>query len=110
MEPNRKDYLFILVELMFKLFTKVVDMGHAFLNPQEYQKLFDPTIDWVIQCIAYQADRNVFKEIWAEYQKGKRHAVFLKSIIKYFPSEIISVATTILIKSIKDDLEGNSDG
>jgi hypothetical protein len=29
--------------------------------------------------------------------------VFLKSIVKYFPSPIIAAATTTLMKSVKDD-------
>jgi hypothetical protein len=58
--------------------------------------LFDPTVDWLMQCLAYQADRNVFKDVWALYGNNEKHAIFLKSIIRYFPSEIISVAVTVI--------------
>lgn len=97
MAPNQKDYLYILIELMLKLYDASVSRGHNSIALEQYKKLFDPTIDWVVQCIAYQADRSTFKDIWALYSTNKKHPIFLKSIIRYFPSEIISVATTICL-------------
>jgi len=35
--------------------------------------------------------------------------VFLKSIVKYFPSPIIAAATTTLMKSVKEDFNGKVD-
>jgi hypothetical protein len=43
------------------------------------------------------------------YSNNKKHAVFLKAIIRYFPSEIVSVAVGVLAKSIKNDFEGRID-
>lgn len=60
-------------------------------------------MDWLIQCFAYQADRQLFGDIWAIYQNHPKHAIFLKSIIRYFPSEIISVTVSIMINSINTD-------
>ena len=65
--------------------------------------MFDPTVDWLIQCFAYQADRSLFQDIWAIYSNHPKHAIFLKSIIRYFPSEIISVTVQIMITSISTD-------
>lgn len=65
--------------------------------------MFDPTVDWLIQCFAYQADRQLFQDIWAIYTNHPKHAIFLKSIIRYFPSEIISVTVQIMINSINTD-------
>lgn len=59
--PNSKDYLFLLVEYMMKLYTYAFDKGHPVLDLAQYMSLFDPTIDWVIQCIAFQSDRETFK-------------------------------------------------
>ena len=53
-----------------------------------------------MQCLAYNADRQVFKDVWAIFSNHPKNPIFLKSIIKYFPSDIISVAVTILIMSI----------
>ena len=40
---------------------------------------------------------------------SKKHAIFLKSIIRYFPSDIVSVAVTVLAMSIKNDFDGRID-
>lgn len=107
--PNEKDYLMVLVEFMFKLYANIVEKGHSTLELAQYQSLFDPTVDWVIQCIAHQSDRDVFKQVYEMYATNKKHAIFLKSIMRYFPSEIVSVAVGVLAKSIKNDFEGRID-
>lgn len=107
--PNAKDYLLLLVEYMFKLYNLVVERGHHSLDTAQYRSLFDPTVDWLIQCLAYQADRQVFKDVWAVYSNHPKYPIFLKSIVKHFPSEIVSVAVTILIMSVKDDYKDQVD-
>lgn len=42
-------------------------------------------------------------------ENKKKHAIFLKSIIRYFPSDIVSVAVTTLAKAIKEDFDGRID-
>jgi len=51
--PNEKEYLFLIIEYMFKMYTNIKQKGHSSLELPQYLSLFDPTIDWVIQCIAY---------------------------------------------------------
>lgn len=51
--PNNKDYLYILIEFMFKIYNSIVDKGHTSLELSQYLSLFDPTVDWVIQCIGF---------------------------------------------------------
>lgn len=100
-QPKQKDYLHVLVEYLFKVYNRVVEKGHHSLEAAEYQSLFHPPIDWVIQCVAWQADRNEFKDLWTLFSNCKvKHAIFLKSIIRYFPAEIISVAVGVIMKSI----------
>ena len=65
--------------------------------------LFEPTIDWLFQCLAYESDRGIFVTVWELYGKSEKHSVFLKSIIKYFPSPIVSAATTTLLASTRED-------
>ena len=43
------------------------------------------------------------------YTAHPKHAIFLKSIIRYFPSEIISVTVAIMINSINTDFAVNPD-
>jgi len=109
MDPKIKDYLYILVEFMFKLYNSIVIKGHPSLEMDKYLSLFEPTIDWIFQCLAWQSDRNVFKDVWALYTSNNKHAQFLKAIIRYFPAEIISVAVTIITQSIKNDYVNNVD-
>ena len=43
------------------------------------------------------------------YSSNEKHVVFLKSIIRYFPSDIISVAVGVITASIKTDFAGKPD-
>ena len=43
------------------------------------------------------------------YSNNKKHSIFLKSIIRYFPSDIVSVAVGVLAKAIKNDVDGRTD-
>mmetsp|Transcript_39139 Transcript_39139/g.51197 ORF Transcript_39139/g.51197 Transcript_39139/m.51197 type:complete len:95 (+) Transcript_39139:937-1221(+) len=47
-DPTNKDYLILMVEYMFKLYDNVVKKGHEYLPSEQYQSLFDPTVDWLI--------------------------------------------------------------
>lgn len=104
--PNEREYLYLMIEYMMRLYTNVVEKGHPMLELSQYLSLFEPCIDWVMQCIAHGANRDVFKQIFEMYSSQKKHAVFLKAIIRYFPSEIVSVAVGTLAKSIKVDFDG----
>jgi len=101
--PTQKDYLVCLIDFLFKLYDITVKRGHQQLDLETYLSLFEPPIDWLIQCLAYEADRSIFATVWDLYGKHNKHVVFLKSIVKYFPSLIIAAATTTLMKSIKED-------
>jgi hypothetical protein len=107
--PAQKDYLFQLIDFMFKIYDNTYKKGHPSMDKDQYMLLFHPTIDWVMQCLAHQADRSVFKDVWALYQQNAKHAIFLKSIIRYFPSEIISVAVGVIQGSIKTDFVNRFD-
>jgi len=108
-DPMKKDYLIILVEYMFKLYDSVVNKGHPVLELNQYLSLFDPVIDWLFQCLGYKADRNLFGDVWAVYSNSPKHPAFLRGIIRYFPSEIISVTVGIMINTIKTDYEDKND-
>jgi len=109
MSPNAKDYLNLLVDFMFKIYSQSYNKGHPTVEKAKYMSLFDPTVDWLLQCLAYQADRSVFKDVWTMYTNNEKHVVFLKSIIRYFPSDIISVAVGVITASIKNNYAGKPD-
>lgn len=52
-DPMKKDYLLIMVEYMFKLYDNIVNKGHKTLPLDQYLLLYEPTIDWLLQCLAY---------------------------------------------------------
>jgi len=56
-----------------------------------------------MQCIGYRADRELFGKVWAIYGNNPKHPIFLKCIIRYFPSEIISVTVNIMMNTFKSD-------
>jgi hypothetical protein len=94
---------------MFKVYDNVVKKGHSFLELSQYLTLFDPVIDWLFQCLGYQADRKLFGDVWAIYTNSPKHPAFLRGIIRYFPSDIISVTVGIMIGTIRTDYEERSD-
>ena len=109
MDPNAKDYLYQLVDFMFKTYNASYVKGHPTVDKQKYMQLYDPAVDWLMQCLAYQADRNMFRDVWAMYQNQPKHAIFLKGIIRYFPAEIISVAVNVILGAIKTDFASKYD-
>lgn len=108
-DPNAKEYLNLLVDFMFKIYAKSYTQGHPSVERAKYMSLFDPTVDWLIQCLAYQASREVFRQVWEMYTNNEKHVIFLKSIIRYFPSDIISVTVGAITNSIKTDFANRPD-
>lgn len=59
--------------------------------------------------MGFNADKKIFVKVFDIYEKNPKKAIYLKSIIQYFPSEIIASAATTLMLSIKDDYKSNDD-
>jgi hypothetical protein len=64
--------------------------------------LFEPTIDWLFSCIGHNANKQIFVKVYELYEQNEKKPIFLKSIIAYFPSEIVASATTAMMNSIKE--------
>jgi len=45
--PNAKDYLLVMVELVYKHYNTAIKNGHSKLTNEQYFSLFEPTIDWL---------------------------------------------------------------
>jgi len=59
--------------------------------------------------LGFNASKKMFASIYDMYDKSKyKRAIFLQSIIRYFPSEIIASATTTLIMCINDHYPGEA--
>lgn len=100
--PNAKDYLLIMVEFLYKHFNKAIKEGSQKLEQEQFFQLFEPTIDWLFQCVGHNAGKQTFIKVFDLYEKNEKKPIYLKSIVNYFPSELIASATTTLIMCIKD--------
>lgn len=107
--PNAKDYLLIMVEFAYKHFNYAIKNGSDKLSKEQYFSLFEPTIDWLFQCVGHNASKQIFVKVFEMYEQNEKKPVFLKSIIAYFPSDLIASATTTLIMSIKDHFPETED-
>jgi len=48
MVPKQKDYLFLLIDFMFKIYDASYQRGNQASDNESYMGLFHPTIDWVM--------------------------------------------------------------
>jgi hypothetical protein len=107
--PNTKDYLLLMVEFMYKHFNHAIKNGHSKLSPEQYFGLFEPTIDWLFQCVGHNASKQVFVKVFEIYEANPKKAIYLKAIIQYFPSDIIASTTTAMIMQIRDNYSTEAD-
>jgi hypothetical protein len=109
--PDDKDYLMILVDFLFKITEKAIREGNAKCSsPEQYFSLFEPAIDWIFQCVGNNASKKLFAQVFEMYDNSKyKRAIFLQSIIRYFPSDIIASATTTMLQCIKEHYPKDSD-
>lgn len=71
--------------------------------------MFEPTIDWLFQCVGHNANKALFVKVYELYEANPKKAIYLKSIIRYFPSEMIASATTTMITAIKEHFINEDD-
>lgn len=109
--PDAKDYLMVLAEFSFKITEKAIREGNDKCKSEEqYFSLFEPSIDWLFQCLGHGANKKIFAEVYNLYDQSKtKKAIFLQSIIRHFPSEIIASATTTMIHCINEHFPANKD-
>lgn len=55
--PNSKDYLMVIVEFAYKHYNSAIKNGSSKLSQEQYFMLFEPTIDWLFQCIGHNANK-----------------------------------------------------
>jgi len=96
-DPNSKEYLFVILDICMKHWTNAhTKTNNKNMQKEEYFDIFVPAIDWIFQCIGYGADKHTFKRMYGIYQDYPKRSTYLKSIIKYFPPEIIGNAVGAL--------------
>jgi len=86
-DPNAKNYLFALIEAMYKHWNFAAEYGNPYMDKKEYFKLFEPAIDWLFYCAGQNADEKMFKRAIKTYNKNTKKMVYLCSILLHFPAE-----------------------
>lgn len=109
--PNEKDYLMLLVDFCFKIFEKAMEEGNNRCDSlDEYAGLFEPAIDWIFQCVGYRASKQLFAQVFEMYNaRVKKEPIFLQSIIRHFPSDIVASACTTMLACIRDHFPNHAD-
>lgn len=88
-DPSAKDYLLIMIEYLYKHWNHAFEYGHSRLETKRYMRLFEPAIEWIFQCMGSNATEKYLKKIIKLYMQNSKQMVFLRSIISYFPPDII---------------------
>ena len=109
--PESKDYLVVLVEFTFQITAKAIKEGNSkCASDEQYFSLFEPSIDWLFQCLCHGASKKLFAQVFDMYEKSQyKRAIFLQSIIRHFSSDIIASAATTMIHCIKDHYTDDKD-
>ena len=101
-DPNQKEYLMVMMEFMYKHYNYAIKNDNSKLTKDQYFSLFEPTIDWLFQCVGHNANKALFVKVYELYEANPKKVIYLKSIIRYFPSEMIASATTTIMTAIKE--------
>jgi hypothetical protein len=77
--PDAKDYLMVLTEFSFQITEKAIREGNSKCETEEqYFQLFEPSIDWLFQCLGQGATKKLFKDVYdLYYQSVNKQAIFL---------------------------------
>ena len=59
--------------------------------------------------MGHNANKQTFVRVYELYEANPKKAIYLKSIIRYFPAELIASATSTLIAAIKDHFLSEED-
>lgn len=86
-DPNAKNYLFSMIESMYKHWNYAAEYGNPYLEKEKYFKLFTPAIDWLFYWAGNNADEKLFKRAIKTYNKNTKKMVYLNSILLHFPTE-----------------------
>jgi len=59
--------------------------------------------------VGHNASKALFVKVYELYEANPKKAIYLKSIMRYFPSEMIASATTTMITAIKEHYTSEDD-
>ncbi|XP_070579924.1 VPS35 endosomal protein-sorting factor-like [Ptychodera flava] len=72
------------------------------LDMSTYLTLYSPALDWILQCIAYQASDDTLTEILEKCRKQCNSALLLNSIMSAFKPDYIASRVMNFLEMIKE--------
>uniref|UniRef100_A0A7S3KFV3 Uncharacterized protein n=1 Tax=Euplotes crassus TaxID=5936 RepID=A0A7S3KFV3_EUPCR len=100
-DPNAKNYLFTMIEAMYKHWNYAAEYGNPYLDTDKYFKLFEPAIDWLFYCAGQNANEKMYKKSIKMYNKNTKKAIYLSSIILHFPADFTCKFAEDILEEIK---------
>lgn len=111
--PDEKGYLMILYEDFFATLPQMQTpafenfLKQSQLTRDQYLDLFSPALEWIIECIGYNAGDAIFQRLLRSYEEKCKQSMVLNHIISSFDPSVVSNSASILIFMIKDCQDGS---
>lgn len=101
LDAGAKDYLYNIIQCMYKHWEYAAEYGHPNVKPEKYFKLFEPSIDWIFYCAGQNSTEKHFKQIIKLYNANQKKMIFLRAIIDYYPPTYIQKYAEDMLAEIK---------
>eukprot|EP00730_Choanoeca_flexa_P009279 TRINITY_DN12619_c0_g2_i8.p1 TRINITY_DN12619_c0_g2~~TRINITY_DN12619_c0_g2_i8.p1 ORF type:complete len:925 (+),score=249.15 TRINITY_DN12619_c0_g2_i8:138-2912(+) len=105
--PHLRPYLLDMYRTSIKTFDMFGSDGVKALQASQelsrstYLNLYVPALDWILQCVAYKADRANFDEVLGSCQKLEASSLLLNAIMSAFPPEYVAQGALQFIELIQ---------
>ena len=100
-DPTAKNYLFTMIEAMYKHWNYAAEYGNPYLDNDKYFKLFEPAIDWLFYCAGQNATEKMFRKAIKMYNKNTKKSIYLSSILLHFPPDFTCKFAEDIMEEIK---------
>lgn len=71
-DPEAKEYLFNILQCLYKHWEYAIEYGHPNVEPKKYFKLFEPAIDWIFYCAGKNSTEKHFKRTIKMYNENQK--------------------------------------
>eukprot|EP01090_Pellita_catalonica_P021810 TRINITY_DN8265_c0_g1_i1.p1 TRINITY_DN8265_c0_g1~~TRINITY_DN8265_c0_g1_i1.p1 ORF type:complete len:820 (-),score=152.51 TRINITY_DN8265_c0_g1_i1:35-2494(-) len=72
-----------------------------YIEIPEYMRLYTPAYEWVLQCIAHKADKQLFLQVLKSY-KDSNNPLVLNGIVSSFKPEFIAAHARVFASMIRE--------
>lgn len=96
------DFLFCFNDIDKHNFDNIAAVKENKISKGDYIDLFNPCLDWIIQCIAYQANDEEFFALLQRYKDGWNNSIILLHILSHFKDSYLSRRSKLVCRLIKN--------